>query len=95
MGWILHMNYWKRGYMPEAVRALLKYGFEELSLHRMCASCNADNYGTYRVMEKCGMRKEAAFLKSRRGRPGIDKEWFDEFLYAMLADEWRTIAAIS
>ena len=80
--------------MPEAVKALLKFGFEELKLHRMCAYCNTENHGTYRVMEKCGMRKEAAFLKSRRGRPEIDKEWYDEFVYAILADEWKAIAAV-
>ena len=90
MGWILHMKYWKQGYMPEAVRALLKFGFEELTLHRMCAYCNVGNYGTYKVMEKCGMRKEATFIKSKRGRPGVDDEWFDEFMYAILADEWHT-----
>lgn len=79
--------------MPKAVKALLKFGFEELTLHRMCAYCNTENYGTYRVMEKCGMRKEATFLKSMRGRPGFDEEWFDEFMYAILADEWYASAA--
>ncbi|NLV50987.1 MAG: GNAT family N-acetyltransferase [Clostridiales bacterium] len=89
MSWILHMDYWKQGYMAEALKVLLKFGFEELKLHRMYAGCNAENYGSYRVMEKCGMRREAYFIKSKRGRPGIDKEWYDEFMYAILADEWR------
>ncbi len=92
LGWILHMDHWKKGYMPEALTAMLGFGFEELGLHRMCAYCNSENYGSYRVMEKCGMRREAAFVKSRRGRPGIDKEWFDEFMHAMLEEEWRAMA---
>ena len=89
MGWILHKDFWKQGYMPQALAAMLRYGFEVLRLHRMYAYCNTENYGTYRVMEKCGMRREAVFIKSKHGRPGIDKEWFDEYLYAILADEWH------
>ncbi len=75
--------------MPEAVRAMLRLGFRELGLHRMCAGCNTENYGTWRVMEKCGMRREAELIKSKRGRPGIDREWYDEYMYAILSDEWR------
>ena len=89
LGWILHRDYWNRGYMTESVKALLKFGFEGLRLHRICAYCNTENGATSHVMEKCGMRREGAFLKSKRGRPGMDKEWNDEYLYAILAEEWR------
>lgn len=88
LGWILHKDYWKQGYMTEATKALLAFGFEELKLHRICASCYALNYGSYRVMENCGMRKEAHFIKNRRGREGIDDEWLDEYIYAILNNEW-------
>ena len=95
MGWILHIDYWMKGYMTEALKALLKFGFEDLKLHRMYAWCNTENYSTYRVMEKCGMRREATFLESRHGRPEIDKEWIDEHMYALLAEEWQITAMIS
>jgi RimJ/RimL family protein N-acetyltransferase len=88
LGWILHKSYWKQGYMPEAAKALLSFGFNKLKLHRMFASCNAENYGSYRVMEKCGMRREAHFIKNRHGRKGIDAEWLDEYIYAILDSEW-------
>ncbi|HHU70727.1 MAG TPA: GNAT family N-acetyltransferase [Clostridiales bacterium] len=88
LGWILHKDYWKQGYMPEAAEAILAFGFEKLKLHRIYASCHADNYGSYRVMEKCGMRKEAHFIKNRRGREGIDDEWLDEMIYGILKSEW-------
>lgn len=89
IGWILHKDYWKQGYTPEAGKALLKFGFEELNLHRIYAKCNAENYGSYRVMEKCGMRREAHFIKNRYGRVGNHEKWYDEYYYAMLEEDWR------
>lgn len=87
LGWTLHRDYWKQGYMPEVGRALLRFGFETLGLHRMFAHCRADNYGSCRVMEKCGMRREAHFLQNRTGRePGM---WYDELIYALLREEWN------
>ena len=88
LGWILHKDYWRQGYMPEAAKALLSFGFDKLKLHRMYASCNVENYGSYRVMEKCGMRREAHFMKNRHGRKGIDAEWLDEYIYAILDSDW-------
>jgi RimJ/RimL family protein N-acetyltransferase len=87
-GWCLHMDYWKSGYGTEFATALLKFGFEELKLHRIYAKCNVDNYGSYRVMERNGMRREARFRKARMDniKPG---EWQDEFLYAILLEEWK------
>jgi [ribosomal protein S5]-alanine N-acetyltransferase len=89
LGWILHRDYWKQGYMPEAAMQLLRLGFEQLKLHRVYATCNAENYGSRRVMEKCGMRREARFIKNRFGRVGTEKVWYDEYHYAMLDEEWE------
>ncbi len=88
LGWILHRDYWKQGYTPEAAMALLKFGFKTLKLHRIYATCNADNYGSWRVMEKCGMRREAHFKRARYGRVGDEKVWYDEYHYATLSEEW-------
>lgn len=89
LGWILHRDYWKQGYMPEAAMELLRFGFETLGLHRIYATCNAENYGSWRVMEKCSMRREAHFVKNRFGRVGSEQKWFDEYHYAMLDEEWK------
>lgn len=89
LGWILHRDYWRQGLMPEAAAALLKYGFETLKLHRIYATCNTDNYGSHRVMEKLGMRREAHFVKSRFGRVCDEKKWYDIYHYAMLDEEWK------
>ncbi len=89
LGWILHMDYWKQGLTAEAGAALLKYGFEKLHLHRIYATCNVNNYGSYRVMEKLGMRREAHFVQARYGRVGSDSTWYDEYHYGILREEWN------
>jgi RimJ/RimL family protein N-acetyltransferase len=84
--WILHMNYWKCGYGTEFSGELIRYGFEDLKLRRIYAPCAAANYGSYRVMERNGMRLEAVHIKAFWAR--IDKEWIDQAIYAILAEDY-------
>lgn len=86
LGWILHKDYWKRGYGTELGGALVKYGFEDLKLRRIYSPCAAVNYGSYRVMERNGMRREGLFRKAFWAR--VDKEWIDKAVYALLAEDY-------
>ena len=83
LGWILHKDCWKRGYGTELCGELIRYGFETLKLRRLTAPCAAVNYGSYRVMERNGMRREALHIKAFWAR--VDKEWIDKAVYAILA----------
>lgn len=47
---------WGKGYGSEAARAVLAYGLNDLGLERIIAICFPDNVGSWRVMEKAGMR---------------------------------------
>lgn len=86
IGYELAAAYWGRGYATEVAKALLKFGFTTLDLHRIEASCNAENTGSARVMEKIGMRREAHF----RERAWFKGRWWDEYIYAILKPEWAT-----
>jgi RimJ/RimL family protein N-acetyltransferase len=90
VGWLLHRDHWKQGYGTEIGKALLAFGFDTLNLHRICASCHVDNIGSYRVMEKIGMRREGLFLEARPASKDSNKEYGDELWYAILKDEWDT-----
>lgn len=89
LGWILHRDYWRQGYGPELGEALLSFGFGELALHRITAHCDAENYGSYRVMEKIGMRREGLFIEGRPANKLTDKKYSDQLAYAILRDEWE------
>jgi RimJ/RimL family protein N-acetyltransferase len=86
VGWILHKDYWKLGYGTELGAELVRYGFEDLQLGRIQAPCAAMNYGSYRVMERIGMQREALHRKAFWAR--VDKEWVDELWYALLAEDY-------
>jgi [ribosomal protein S5]-alanine N-acetyltransferase len=47
--------YWHQGLATEAVRAMMRYGFEELSFERIEASTDAGNSASIQVMERTGM----------------------------------------
>jgi RimJ/RimL family protein N-acetyltransferase len=84
VGYIFHPDYHGRGLATEATGELLRLGFEELGLHRIVAVCNARNAASARLMERLGMRREAHFLGSRK----VKGEFRDEYVYAILRDEW-------
>ena len=85
IGWVFNRAYHGKGYATEAAMALLQYGFEALHLHRIIATAQPENVASCRVMEKLGMSREAHFRKCIR-RP--DNGWWDEYLYALLEEEW-------
>jgi RimJ/RimL family protein N-acetyltransferase len=89
LGWILHRDYWKNGYGTELGGELIRHGFEDLKLRRIFAPCAAVNYGSCRVMERNGMRREALHVKAFWAR--VDKEWIDEANYAILAEEYTRV----
>ncbi len=54
IGYVLSKEYWGRGLMTEAVRAVLRFGFEECGLDAVTAAHYAENTRSRRVIEKCG-----------------------------------------
>jgi ribosomal-protein-alanine N-acetyltransferase len=51
------------GYVTKGARALIGHAFETIDAHRVIATCQPDNPGSRRVMDKLGMRREAHFRK--------------------------------
>ncbi|WP_269583257.1 GNAT family N-acetyltransferase [Roseibium sp. Sym1] len=89
IGFTLNPDHQGRGFATEACRALLRLAFEDLGLHRVFACCDARNIGSWRVMERLGMRREAHFREHALFKGG----WDEEFYYALLEDEWRQMGA--
>jgi RimJ/RimL family protein N-acetyltransferase len=84
IGYCLRRDLWRQGLMTEAARALIDVGFRALGLHRVVATCNTENAGSFRVMEALGMRREGGWFRDQR----VKGEWRNTYLYAVLAEEW-------
>jgi RimJ/RimL family protein N-acetyltransferase len=65
---------------------MLNIGFEIFHFHRIYARCDPRNTGSWKVMERLGMRKEAHLIHNEI----FKGEWGDELIYAILENEWRT-----
>jgi len=92
VGWIVHRDHWSKGYGYEMGKRLLEFGFDELNLHRIIAHCDAENIGSYRLMEKLGMRREGLFYDTRPAnkQSATGRAFSDELVYAILKSEWET-----
>ena len=85
IGYTLHPDYWGRGYVPEASRALIDLAFTELELHKIELSCFGYNLQSQRVAEKLGFTLEARI----RDRKDAQGNRCDDLRYGLLRSEWE------
>ncbi|MEW2400637.1 GNAT family protein [Streptomyces sp. NPDC046862] len=85
ISYIAHPRFWGRGIGTEIGRQLLAFGFGELSLHRIYATCDPRNLDSFRVLTKLGMRQEGRLRHTQMIRDG----WRDSLILSILEDEWR------
>ena len=64
IGYWLGEAYWGRGFMTEAVQAMVRYAMEDLNFVRVYAGVFAHNTSSMRVLEKAGFQKEGIFTKA-------------------------------
>lgn len=60
IGWRVASDHWGQGLAPEAARAALAYGFDDLGLDEIVAMTATQNLRSMRVMEKIGMTRDPA-----------------------------------
>lgn len=73
-----------QGFGQQAVKLMLKYGFEFLGMERICANTLSMNVGAQKALEKCGFilegrEREAVYLNGRK---------YDRLNYAILKSEY-------
>ncbi|WP_181705907.1 GNAT family N-acetyltransferase [Chthonobacter rhizosphaerae] len=85
------LGYWMgerhagRGYMAEAVQAVIAHVFDDLKLHRLEAASIPHNVRSIHLLEAAGFRREG-FARSYLL---IDGRWQDHILFALLSDDPR------
>ena len=79
LGWILHKDYWGKGYASEAAKAIMDFAFEELKVKKVVAHCDYRNVASIRIIEKIGMTLERDDL-TRRNKS--DDEDVQELMYS-------------
>jgi len=86
MGYSLSKEYWGKGYMTEAAKAVMDYGFEKYGLVVMSICTSPLNRRSQRVIEKCGFKYEGL---QRRGYHIYDGTDRDNLFFSILREEWE------
>ena len=84
LGFTLAREHQGKGFASEAVSRLLTYAFTSLDLHRIFAIADCRNEPSWTLLRRLGLRQEGHFLQN----VWFKGEWSDEYLYAVLKDEW-------
>jgi RimJ/RimL family protein N-acetyltransferase len=86
LGYRLHPAFWGRGLATEGARSLIWSAFERLHVDRVVATTMADNTGSWRVLEKCGLRRVQTFRYPDADlMPGGEH---GDFVYELTRAEW-------
>jgi ribosomal-protein-alanine N-acetyltransferase len=89
LGFWIGKPYWNQGYCTEAARAVVRYGFEALELHRIYSRHFTRNPASGHVMQKIGMKHEGTLREAY-------KKWgrFEDIVcYAILKSEYNISSA--
>lgn len=71
LGYVFNRDFWSRGYATEAAKALLQFGFEQLGLRRISATCDPDNVASATVLTKAGLQFEERIRNHLRVRGAL------------------------
>jgi len=84
LGYVIGRDYRGNGYMPEAVKAVIAFLFEEVGANRIAAEHDVNNPNSGRVMQKAGMKYEGTLRQADRNNQGI----VDCSVYSVLKQEY-------
>jgi RimJ/RimL family protein N-acetyltransferase len=87
IGVTLNTEYQGKGFAVEAFTKVFEYLFTKTETHRIIGLLDTENIGSQKLMENLNFRREAEFKKSYWDKKM--NEWRDEYLYAMLKEDWR------
>ena len=84
IGYCIGRNWWHQGYTSEALRALLRFFFEEVGVNRVDSRHDPNNPHSGMVMAHCGMTREGTVRQGDRNNQGI----CDYTLYGILKSDY-------
>lgn len=89
LGYMLSKEYWNKGYMSEALGAILQYGFHRLDLHRVQAWTHPENKASTRLLKKYGFIKEGLLREYVYiWHKGV---YIDVDMYSLLGKDYKRI----
>ena len=85
IGYMILPQYNGQGYVTEAVKAVLQYGFDDLQMHSIEGVIDPDNIASEKVLLKNGFVKEAHILENELW----DGKFWDTVIYSLLKRNFK------
>lgn len=85
VGYSLLPEFWRKGYMLEAMEACMQFAFQKMNIHSVMANINPDNAGSWKLLERLGFRQEAHFREDYYA----NGQFFDSYIYCCLERDLR------
>lgn len=85
LGYWIGTSHAGQGFITEAARAVVEFGFEDVGLHRISLHAAPDNPASCRVASKLGFTQEGLLRDGSKGAFGFH----DCFVFGLLADDPR------
>jgi RimJ/RimL family protein N-acetyltransferase len=89
VGYALQSEHWRRGYMGEALRALLDYAFGPMNLRRLEADVDPRNAASLALLARLGFQHEGLL----RERWDVEGDIQDSSFLGLLDREWKALRA--
>ena len=88
IGFFADKDHEGQGYVTEAVRAVMKFIFEQLKAHRVRMECDDTNERSRRVAERCGLVREGHMRENKRNADG---KLTGTLYYGLLKSEYQAL----
>jgi RimJ/RimL family protein N-acetyltransferase len=77
-------DYWSKGFGTEAARLIIRYGFEQLNLHRISSYVYSFNERSLRLHSNVGFTEESR----QREASFKNGKYYDNVNFGILKEEW-------
>jgi ribosomal-protein-alanine N-acetyltransferase len=85
IGYCIGRAWWRKGFVSEALKAVMTFFFEQVGVLRIQARHDPRNPNSGAVMAKCGMKYEGTLRQADRNNQGI----CDAAVYGILREEYH------
>ena len=84
LGYKIHINMTRKGYMTEALRKVISIAFEEMNLHRLEANIMPCNLASLSLVKKLGFHEEGLAIQYSK----VNGKWEDHLHWVLLNKEY-------
>ena len=83
IGYMIHPQFWRKGYTQEALKEVIQFGFKKMKLHSIEANINPNNLASASLLIKNGFIQEAYFKENYY----FNGKFLDTAIYSLLTTE--------